>query len=135
MGLRVSRLLIDPREGVWAVPATRMKAKREHRVPLCGRAIDILDEARTFGDGTPIVFTIGDGQPIIGCRRRREGLRKTTQMTIRRCRMLHFVATARACANVLAAGNEAIWKYGATVRVRGAGLLTDGFELHPLGAD
>ena len=56
---------IDPREGVWAVPATRMKAKREHRVPLCGRAIDIIDEARTFGDGSPIVFTIGDGQPII----------------------------------------------------------------------
>ena len=45
---------------MWAVPA-----KREHRVPLCGRAIDILDEARTFGDGSPIVFTIGDGQPII----------------------------------------------------------------------
>ena len=42
-----------------------MKAKREHRVPLCGRAIDIIDEARTFGDGSPIVFTIGDGQPII----------------------------------------------------------------------
>ena len=56
---------IDPREGVWAVPATCMKAKREHRVPLCGRAIDILDEARTFGDGTPIVFTISDGQPIM----------------------------------------------------------------------
>ena len=42
-----------------------MKAKREHRVPLCGRAIDIIDEARTFGVGSPIVFTIGDGQPII----------------------------------------------------------------------
>ena len=56
---------IDPREGVWAVPATRMKAKREHRVPLCRRATEILDEARTFGDGSPIVFTIGDGQPII----------------------------------------------------------------------
>ena len=56
---------IDPREGVWAVPATRMKAKREHRVPLCARAIDILDEARTFGDGSPIVFTVGYGQPII----------------------------------------------------------------------
>ena len=56
---------IDRREGVWTVPATRMKAKREHRVPLCGRAIDIIDEARTFGDGSPIVFTIGDGQPII----------------------------------------------------------------------
>ena len=57
----------------------------------------------------------------LGRRRRREGLRKTTQMTIRRCRMLHFVATARACTNVLAASNEAIWKYGAAVRIRGEG--------------
>ena len=64
-GTRAAWEEIDPREGVWAVPATCMKAKREHRVPLCGRAIDILDEARTFGDGTPIVFTIGDGQPIM----------------------------------------------------------------------
>ena len=37
---------IDPGEAVWTVPATRMKAKREHRVPLCRRAIEILDEAR-----------------------------------------------------------------------------------------
>ncbi|MCY4663024.1 MAG: site-specific integrase, partial [Acidobacteria bacterium] len=27
------------------VPATRMKAQREHRVPLCGRALAILREA------------------------------------------------------------------------------------------
>ena len=56
-------------------------------------------------------------------------------MTIRQCRMLHFVATARAFANVLAAGNKAVSKYDAPGHVRGAGLLTDGFELHPLGAD
>ena len=30
---------------VWTVPATRMKAGREHRVPLAGRALAILDEA------------------------------------------------------------------------------------------
>ena len=34
---------------VWAVPAERMKAKREHRVPLSGRALAILDEMRRFG--------------------------------------------------------------------------------------
>ena len=28
-----------------------MKAQREHRVPLCERAIAILDEARALGDG------------------------------------------------------------------------------------
>ena len=30
---------------VWTVPAARMKAGREHRVPLAGRALAILDEA------------------------------------------------------------------------------------------
>ena len=27
---------IDTVDRVWTIPATRMKAKREHRVPLCG---------------------------------------------------------------------------------------------------
>ena len=31
---------------VWTVPAERMKAGREHRVPLCSRAVEILDAAR-----------------------------------------------------------------------------------------
>ena len=30
---------------MWTVPDTRMKAQREHRVPLCGRAVEILREA------------------------------------------------------------------------------------------
>ena len=30
---------------VWTIPATRMKAQREHRVPLCGRAVGVLREA------------------------------------------------------------------------------------------
>ena len=36
---------IDREEGVWTVPASRMKTAREHRVPLCGRALEILDPA------------------------------------------------------------------------------------------
>ena len=48
---------IDRDEGVWTIPATRMKAKREQRVPLCRRAIEILDAARTPGDGgNPLLF-------------------------------------------------------------------------------
>ena len=43
---------IDRDEGVWTVPAKRTKANREHRVPLCGRALEILDEARTLVEGT-----------------------------------------------------------------------------------
>ena len=52
---------IDRREGVWSVPATRMKTKREHRVPLCRRAVEILDEARALDDGSPLAFTDGAG--------------------------------------------------------------------------
>ena len=48
---------IDRDEGVWTVPATRTKANREHRVPLCGRALEILDGARTLVKGTsPYLF-------------------------------------------------------------------------------
>ena len=42
---------IDLRAGVWMIPAGRMKSKREHRVPLCGRAVKMLRAARTLGDG------------------------------------------------------------------------------------
>ena len=48
---------IDQTDRVWTIPATRMKAKREHRVPLCHRAIEILDAARTLGEGgSPLLF-------------------------------------------------------------------------------
>ena len=48
--------------GLW--PALRMKAKREHRVPLCGRALEILDAARALGDGNPLVFPMRSGRVI-----------------------------------------------------------------------
>ncbi len=40
----------------WTVPAERMKMRRCHRVPLAGRALDILEEARTHTDGKGPVF-------------------------------------------------------------------------------
>jgi integrase len=40
---------------VWTVPAIRMKAGREHRVPLSHRAISILKELRD-PDGSEFVF-------------------------------------------------------------------------------
>ena len=33
---------IDLDAGVWTIPASRMKAKRDHRVPLSDRAVEIL---------------------------------------------------------------------------------------------
>ena len=44
-------------------PAAQMKTKREHRVPLCRRAIEILDAARTLGGG-PLVFPSEHGKPL-----------------------------------------------------------------------
>ena len=41
---------------LWRFPAARMKAKREHRVPLCSRAQEVLDAARTLGDSNGLVF-------------------------------------------------------------------------------
>ena len=41
-----------------------MKAKREHRVPLCGRALEILDAARSLGDTGSLVFPMRSGRPI-----------------------------------------------------------------------
>jgi integrase len=42
---------IDLDAGVWAVPADRMKAGREHEVPLSKRAIEILNELPREKDG------------------------------------------------------------------------------------
>ena len=42
-----------------------MKSKREHRVPLCGRAMEILEEARTLEDGAArLIFTRRGGKPL-----------------------------------------------------------------------
>ena len=42
---------IDLLDKTWTVPAGRMKAHREHRVPLSARALAILDEMRAARDG------------------------------------------------------------------------------------
>jgi integrase len=44
---------IDLTAKVWTVPASRMKARREHRVPLSDRAVAILKNAKRLSDGEP----------------------------------------------------------------------------------
>ena len=53
---------IDTADRVWTIPATRMKMKREHRVPLCGRAVEVLDVARALAHGNPLVFPTPRGK-------------------------------------------------------------------------
>ena len=37
-------------------PASRMKAGREHRVPLAARCLDLLQQAKLLGAGNEFVF-------------------------------------------------------------------------------
>ena len=55
---------IDVAAAVWTIPGTRMKTKRDHRVPLCGRAVAILNEARRLNDGTRLMFPSLRGKPL-----------------------------------------------------------------------
>ncbi len=55
---------IDRDAGVWTIPALRTKGNREHRVPLCRRALEILEETRMLGRGSPLVFPGVRGKPF-----------------------------------------------------------------------
>ena len=46
---------IDMQAGVWHIPAARMKADRDHRIPLSAGAITLLDSLPRFA-GTDLVF-------------------------------------------------------------------------------
>ena len=47
---------VDLDTATWTVPAGRMKMKREHRVPLSDRALQILAEACLRADGSGLIF-------------------------------------------------------------------------------
>jgi integrase len=59
---------IDFKEGVWTVPAERMKMKRPHRIPLSPQALAVLEAARAMpganvkADG--LVFPGSTGKPL-----------------------------------------------------------------------
>lgn len=45
---------LDRRE--WRIPADRMKAEAEHRIPLSDAAVAVLESARELADGSALVF-------------------------------------------------------------------------------
>lgn len=53
-GARWSEMDLETR--TWVVPAERTKGGREHRVPLSGRALEVLASARPHSGGSPLVF-------------------------------------------------------------------------------
>ena len=54
----------DLEAAIWTIPGVRMKAGREHRVPLSGRALEVLDGAREFAEGSGLVFPSPSGKPL-----------------------------------------------------------------------
>jgi integrase len=55
---------IDTAAAVWEIPASRMKMKRPHRVPLSARALEILREAEAFHDGSGLIFPSPRGKAL-----------------------------------------------------------------------
>ena len=55
---------MDLDAGVWTIPAARMKAKRDHRVPLSERALAILHDVQRLSDGAGLVFRSLRGKPL-----------------------------------------------------------------------
>ena len=55
---------IDREAATWTVPADRMKAGREHRVPLSEAALGLLDEAQQHSGPDGLVFPGRGGRPF-----------------------------------------------------------------------
>jgi integrase len=55
---------IDMKEKVWTVPATRMKAGKEHRVPLSDRAMGILKELQQIRTSDFVFPGLRRGRPL-----------------------------------------------------------------------
>ncbi len=55
---------VDLEARVWTVPASRMKAKCEHRVPLSDRAVEVLTAAREVDDGSGLIFPSLTGRAL-----------------------------------------------------------------------
>jgi integrase len=48
---------------VWTIPASRMKAKREHQVPLCPKALELIAKAQALDPNSKYIFS-KKGKPL-----------------------------------------------------------------------
>jgi integrase len=56
---------IDVEQAAWTIPAGRMKAGREHRVPLAPHCMELLEKAKLLGAGSEFIFPGRSGkQPM-----------------------------------------------------------------------
>lgn len=50
-------------EGLWTIPANRMKAKREHRIPIGTRGLELLTISKNLDPDSPYLFS-KNGRPL-----------------------------------------------------------------------
>jgi hypothetical protein len=55
---------IDFTKKAWTIPAVRMKADREHVIPLSDHCMAILEEAKALADDTGLIFPGRKGKPL-----------------------------------------------------------------------
>ncbi len=55
---------VDLDAATWTIPAERMKAGREHRVPLSAQALAVLARAREYANGSGLVFPGPSGRAV-----------------------------------------------------------------------
>ena len=57
---------IDVEKREWRIPADRMKTGTEHRVPLSGEALAVLEQAKLLRDGSDLIFpsSVKRGTPL-----------------------------------------------------------------------
>lgn len=55
---------VDRENRVWKVPASKTKNGRAHRVPLCTRALEVLDEAHQYQDASGLLFPSPRGHAL-----------------------------------------------------------------------
>jgi integrase len=62
LGARWAEINLDSK--LWTIPAQRMKSSREHRIPLCDRALAILTEVAPLRDGEYVFPGRRRGKPL-----------------------------------------------------------------------
>lgn len=50
-------------KGIWTIPGTRMKAGKEHRVPLCNRSLELLQIGKSLAPYCDYIFS-RNGKPL-----------------------------------------------------------------------
>ncbi|MBW0143781.1 tyrosine-type recombinase/integrase [Sphingomicrobium clamense] len=122
---------IDKKAKLWTVPAERMKAGREHVVPLSDEALDVLERARPYrrGDSNFIFPGMKRGQPLSDMTLTKvlrdldvdatvHGFRSTFRDWVAECTDFQGDLAEAALAHVIADKTEAAYRRGSMLEKR-----------------